>query len=121
MSESVVTELTVEYTRKQLTKPASRSQHQQWFMKRTKQARRKSPTRMVRYVTSMSDTVSLINSCGRNKGKEGVLRRELVHTSPTRLHLSVLCGLLLPGRVVEQRKDPSLWRSLSSVNHELFK
>lgn len=89
MPESVVTELTVEYTRKQLTKPASRSQHQQWFMKRTKQARRKSPTRMVRYVTSMSDTVSLINSCGRNKGKEGVLRRELVHTSPTRLHLSV--------------------------------
>lgn len=89
MSESVVTELTVEYTRKQLTKPASRSQHQQWFMKRTKQARRKSPTRMVRYVTSMSDTVSLINSCGRNKGKEGVLRWELVHTSPTRLHLSV--------------------------------
>lgn len=119
MPESVVNELTVEYTRKQLTKPASRSQHQQWFMKRTKQARRKSPTRMVRYVTSMSDTVSLINSCGRNKGKEGVLRRELVHTPPTRLHLSVWPAS--SGRVVEQRKDPSLWRSLSSINHQLFK
>lgn len=85
--------------KKQLTKPASRSQHQQWFMNRTKQARRKSPTKMVRYVTSMSDTVSLINSCREEHGKIAVAGCELLSNaqsytilSPTYLNPSVRLG-----------------------------
>lgn len=50
-------------------------------MNRTKQARRKSPSRMVMYVTSMSDTVSLMNSCKAEHRKRAWSGSNLAHFS----------------------------------------